>query len=51
MTPWTANFDEDGNVTLTPDTPETRADFNDTMHGIATNRFEGVRVVPGGGDW
>lgn len=45
--PWTATFDEEGNVTLTPDTPETRADFNLTMRCVFENRYAGIRAVQG----
>lgn len=45
--PWTATFDEDGNVTIQPDTPETRAEFHRTMYGIAAGEYDGVRPVPG----
>jgi hypothetical protein len=41
---WTATFDADRNVTLTPDTPETRADLARTLADLHTGRLEIERV-------
>lgn len=44
VTKWTANFDRDGSVTLTPDTPETRRDLEQTLHDFHSGR---LRIVYG----
>jgi hypothetical protein len=43
--PWVANFDEAGNATLTPDTPETRAQLNLTLHLFHSGGYKDVRPV------
>ena len=40
-----AKFEEDGTVTLDPDTPETRADFRETMRKVFAGEYEGVTPV------
>jgi hypothetical protein len=39
--PYTAKFNDDQTVTLEPDTPETRADFYETMVSIMAGDFAG----------
>lgn len=39
--PYTAKFNDDQTVTLEPDTPETRADFYETMASIMAGDFAG----------
>ncbi len=45
---WSATFDEQGNVILTPDTPETRRELAQTLDDFHNGRLQGdgVRVAP-----
>lgn len=42
---YVAKFNDDGTVTLDPDTPETRADFNETMRKVFAGEYEGITPV------
>jgi hypothetical protein len=47
---WSAKFDENGKVTLTPDTPETRHELAQTLEDFHSGRLQPangqVRPVP-----